>query len=86
MYDAPSARSWGHSLSVPIHEVIFERLGIDADDRLIELPRDTFAAAEPRRIVYVFCNVATQARDNRSITEIQNHPMDDNAEKLYKFR
>ena len=33
----------GHSLSVPIHEAIFDRLGIDADYRLIELPRDTFA-------------------------------------------
>ncbi|MCH5288037.1 MAG: shikimate dehydrogenase [Christensenellaceae bacterium] len=33
----------GHSLSVPIHEAIFERLGIDADYRLIELPRGVFA-------------------------------------------
>ena len=33
----------GHSFSVPIHEAIFERLGIDADYRLIELPRATFA-------------------------------------------
>lgn len=33
----------GHSLSVPIHEAIFERLGIDADYRLIELPRAAFA-------------------------------------------
>lgn len=33
----------GHSLSVPIHEAIFERLGIEADYRLIELPRNAFA-------------------------------------------
>ena len=51
MHDALLGEKLGHSLSVPIHEVIFERLGIDADDRLIGLPRDTFAAAEPRRIV-----------------------------------
>lgn len=30
----------GHSLSVPIHEAMFERLGIDADYRLVEIPRD----------------------------------------------
>ena len=40
----------GHSLSVPIHEAIFQRLGIDADYRLIELPRDTFAE-EARRLM-----------------------------------
>ena len=38
----------GHSLSVPIHEAIFERLGIDADYRLMELPRATFAEAARR--------------------------------------
>lgn len=40
----------GHSLSVPIHEAIFDRLGIDADYRLIELPRDAFAE-EARRLM-----------------------------------
>lgn len=34
----------GHSLSCPIHEAIFREMGIDADYRLIELPRATFAA------------------------------------------
>ncbi len=33
----------GHSLSVPIHEAIFRRLGIDADYRLIELSREGLA-------------------------------------------
>lgn len=33
----------GHSLSVPIHEAIFRRMGIDADYRLIEIPRGEFA-------------------------------------------
>lgn len=32
----------GHSLSVPIHEAIFARMGIDADYRLIEIPREAF--------------------------------------------
>lgn len=32
----------GHSLSVPIHQAIFRRLGIDADYRLIEIPRNAF--------------------------------------------
>lgn len=32
----------GHSLSVPIHQAIFHRLGIDADYRLIEIPRSEF--------------------------------------------
>lgn len=41
----------GHSLSVPIHQAIFRRLGIDADYRLIELPRDTFAD-EARRLIH----------------------------------
>ena len=40
----------GHSLSVPIHEAIFARLGIDADYRLIELPRDSFAEGARRLI------------------------------------
>ena len=40
----------GHSLSVPIHQAIFERLGIDAEYRLIELPRAAFAR-EVRRLV-----------------------------------
>ena len=35
----------GHSLSVPIHEAIFRRLGIRADYRLIELPGEGFEAA-----------------------------------------
>lgn len=33
----------GHSLSVPIHQGIFQHLGIDADYRLIEIPRGEFA-------------------------------------------
>ena len=41
----------GHSLSVPIHEAIFERLGIDADYRLIELLRETFAE-DARRLIH----------------------------------
>ena len=32
----------GHSLSRPIHEAIFARAGIDADYRIIEIPRDRF--------------------------------------------
>ena len=69
MHDALLGEKLGHSLSVPIHEAIFERLGIDADYRLIELPRDTVAAAEPRGVVYVSCNVATQARDAALLRE-----------------
>ncbi|MGN0779363.1 MAG: shikimate dehydrogenase family protein [Aristaeellaceae bacterium] len=38
----------GHSMSVPIHEAIFRRLGIDADYRLVELPRDGFAQGARR--------------------------------------
>ena len=34
----------GHSLSQPIHEAIFRELGIDADYRIIEIPREDFAA------------------------------------------
>ena len=33
----------GHSLSRPIHEAIFSHLGIDADYRIIEIPREAFA-------------------------------------------
>lgn len=40
----------GHSLSVPIHEAIFQRLGIDADYRLIEIPRDQVARVIPQLI------------------------------------
>ncbi len=32
----------GHSLSRPIHEAIFAHAGVDADYRLIEIPRDRF--------------------------------------------
>ncbi len=32
----------GHSASQPIHEAIFRILGVDADYRLIEIPRDVF--------------------------------------------
>ena len=32
-----------HSVSQPIHEAIFRELGIDADYRIIEIPRDRFA-------------------------------------------
>ena len=35
----------GHSLSVPIHEAVFRRLGLQADYRLIELPREGFREA-----------------------------------------
>lgn len=38
----------GHSMSVPIHEAIFRRLGIDADYRLVELPRDGFVEGARR--------------------------------------
>lgn len=40
----------GHSLSVPIHEAIFQRLGIDADYRLIEIPKADFALTVRRLI------------------------------------
>ncbi|MBR2719672.1 MAG: shikimate dehydrogenase [Clostridia bacterium] len=40
----------GHSLSVPIHQAIFQRLGIDADYRLIEIPREEFAPTVSRLI------------------------------------
>ena len=32
----------GHSLSQPIHEAIFREMGIDADYRIIEIPRNDF--------------------------------------------
>ena len=32
----------GHSLSRPIHEAIFAHMGIDADYRIIEIPRESF--------------------------------------------
>jgi len=34
----------GHSLSVPIHEALFSILSLDADYRLVEIPRDDFDA------------------------------------------
>ncbi|MGN1367873.1 MAG: shikimate dehydrogenase family protein [Aristaeellaceae bacterium] len=40
----------GHSLSQPIHEAIFRALGIDADYRIIEIPRDRFDE-ETRRLL-----------------------------------
>lgn len=40
----------GHSLSVPIHQAIFERLGIAADYRLIEIPKDEFVPTVRRLI------------------------------------
>ena len=33
----------GHSLSRPIHEAIFHHMGIDADYRIIEIPRENFS-------------------------------------------
>ncbi len=33
----------GHSLSRPIHEAIFDRIGVAAGYRIIEIPRDSFA-------------------------------------------
>ena len=38
----------GHSLSVPIHEAVWRKIGLDADYRLIELAPDAFDAAVPR--------------------------------------
>ena len=32
----------GHSLSRPIHEAIFREMGVDADYRIIEIPRENF--------------------------------------------
>ena len=37
----------GHSLSVPIHEAIWEKLGLAASYRLIEIPRGELAATVP---------------------------------------
>ncbi len=34
----------GHSLSVPIHQAIYARLNLEADYRLIEIPREELAA------------------------------------------
>lgn len=33
----------GHSMSVPIHEALFRRLGIDADYQLVEIPKANFS-------------------------------------------
>lgn len=33
----------GHSMSVPIHQAIFRHMGIDADYRLMEIPKASFA-------------------------------------------
>ena len=33
----------GHSLSVPIHEIVFRELGIHADYKLIEIPKEGFS-------------------------------------------
>lgn len=41
----------GHSLSVPIHEAMFARLGIDADYRLVEIPRDEHFADNARALM-----------------------------------
>lgn len=41
----------GHSLSVPIHEAMFERLHIDADYRLVEIPRDEHFADNARALM-----------------------------------
>lgn len=38
----------GHSLSVPVHEAIFRHMGINADYRLIEIPRERFREEVPR--------------------------------------
>ncbi len=38
----------GHSLSKPIHEAIFREMGIDADYRIIEIPREDFTREVPR--------------------------------------
>lgn len=40
----------GHSLSAPIHQAIFQRLGIKADYRLIEVPREDFSPTVSRLI------------------------------------
>lgn len=41
----------GHSLSVPIHEAMFERLHIDADYRLVEIPRDEHFSDNARALM-----------------------------------
>lgn len=40
----------GHSLSRPIHEAIFREMGVDADYRIIEIPRGDFDA-ETRKLL-----------------------------------
>ena len=48
----------GHSLSVPIHEAIFRHMGIQADYRLIEIPRGELAVRFPQlRQMLNGCNV-----------------------------
>ena len=37
----------GHSLSVPIHEAIWEKISLEASYRLIEIPRGELAAVVP---------------------------------------
>ena len=37
----------GHSLSVPIHEAIWEKISLAASYRLIEIPRGELAAVVP---------------------------------------
>ena len=37
----------GHSLSVPIHEAIWEKISLAASYRLIEIPRGELAAIVP---------------------------------------
>lgn len=37
----------GHSLSVPIHEAIWEKISLTASYRLIEIPRGELAAVVP---------------------------------------
>lgn len=38
----------GHSLSQPIHEAIFQHMGVAATYRVIEIPREEFARTVPR--------------------------------------
>lgn len=38
----------GHSLSRPIHEAVFRHMGIDADYRVIEIPREEFTQIIPQ--------------------------------------
>lgn len=41
----------GHSLSVPIHQAMFARLGLDADYTLVEIPRDERFAEAVRSLM-----------------------------------